>query len=251
MRTMDTFDTRAEAMAGRLRRLLNEGMLALVAGMGSRDGWLDALAAVGPATAPELARAAGAAEERVRPWLAALVAGRLLDFDGARDTYAVAPDLGALLASEVGRAYRRGLDELVALAVGAPRAPASPEILPVAELGAIVPGLAERLARGADVVALTGLGADEAEGAVRALAPGGVAIVAVPPLSGSPSDDALHPVGAFLLGARALGASPELAAAAAGARLARAGLTIDALARLPSDPFRDYLVAHKPASPNP
>jgi hypothetical protein len=34
------------------------------------------------------------------------------------------------------------------------------------------------------------------------------------------------------------------------ARLARAGLTIDALARVPSDPFRDYLIAHKPESPD-
>jgi hypothetical protein len=84
---------------------------------------------------------------------------------------------------------------------------------------------------------------------VTALAPGGVAIVAVPALTDSPADDALHPVGAFLLGARALGAPSGLAAAPASARLARAGLTVDGLARVPSDPFRDYLIAHKPDSP--
>jgi hypothetical protein len=249
MRTTDTFDTRGEAIAGRLRRLLNEGMLALVAGLGSRAGWLDALAAVGPAPLPVVACAAGADEARLRSWLAALVAGRLVDFDGARETYALAPELSALLSGDLGRAYLAGLDELAALAAGATR-PAPTAKPPVAELAALVPALAERLGRGADLLALGALGDDEADAAVRALAPGGVAIVAVPALSDSPADDALHPVGAFLLGARALGAPAGLAAAPAGARLARAGLTIDALARVPSDPFRDYLIAHKPESPD-
>jgi hypothetical protein len=250
VRTTDTFDTHNEAIAGRLRRLLNEGMLALLVGLGSRAGWLDALAAAQPATASSVAQAAKADEARVRPWLAALVAGRLVDFDGARDTYALAPELAALRTGEVGRAYLRGLDELVGLAGGGPAKLAS-ESPPVTELVGLVPALAARLAQGADLLTLTALSADQSDAALRSVAPGGVAIVAVPPLSGSTADDTLHPIGAFLLGARALGARAGLAAAPAGARLARAGLTIDTLARLPSDPFRDYLIAHKPDSQTP
>jgi hypothetical protein len=247
-------------------------MLALLAGLGSRAGWLDALAAVEPAPAAAVARAAGADEARVRPWLAALVAGRLVDFDGARQTYALAPELAAFLRGDLGRAYRRGLAQLLDLAARAPRDGAragdgaGP---PTSELVALVPGLAERLARGGEVLelrddtgarhaayalvlAVDGARANDAEAIAAALAPGGVALLAVPALSDSPADDALHPVGAFLLGARALEAAGLAAepAAALGARLARAGLSIDAVARVPSDPFRDYLIAHKPDSRN-
>jgi hypothetical protein len=271
MRTTDTFDTRGEAIAGRLRRLLNEGMLALLAGLGSRAGWLDALAAVEPAPAAAVARAAGADEARVRPWLAALVAGRLVDFDGARQTYALAPELADFLRGDLGRAYRRGLAQLLDLAARAPRDGARARdgaAPPTSELIALVPGLAERLARGGEVLelrddtnarpaayalvlAVDGARARDAEAVAAALAPGGVALLAVPALSDSPADDALHPLGAFLLGARALAAGLAAEPAAAlGARLARAGLSIDAVARVPSDPFRDYLIAHKPDSRN-
>jgi hypothetical protein len=59
-------------------------------------------------------------------------------------------------------------------------------------------------------------------------------------------------VGAFLLGARALGAArARLAAAPLPARLAAAGFEVSAVARVPSDPFRNYLVVTKPGSPNP
>jgi hypothetical protein len=292
MRSAEIVDTRTDAIAGRLRRLLNEGMVALVAGLGSRDGWLDALVAVQPAGGADVARAAGADEGRVRAWLAALVAGRIVEYDGARDTYALAPDLTAFLGRAEGRAYRRALDQLVRLAAGEPcEAAEGPS---ARELVALVPGMTERLALGADVLELRRadvpsvcldavfaasrvatrerlpsgrsaafalvLSVDEhalagttaAARLAAALAPGGAAVVAVPAVSGSPGDDALHPVGAFLLGARALSvpAAPGADADALGARLCAAGLSVRAVARVASDPFRNYLIARKPDSTN-
>jgi hypothetical protein len=295
MQSAENVDTRTDAIAGRLRRLLNEGMVALVAGLGSRDGWLDALLAIQPAGVVDVARAAGAEPGRVGAWLAALVAGRLVDHDGARGTYALAPDLTNFLVRAEGRAYRRALEELVALAGGAPRSRAAGDGGPTArELVALVPGMTERLVLGADVLELRraavpaagiaaafpacrlvtrarptvaprasfalALAMDEralagATGAARlaaALAPGGTAVIAVPALSGSPADDSLHPVGAYLLGARALAApvTDGTGADALGARLAAAGLVVRGLARVASDPFCNYLIARKPDSTN-
>jgi hypothetical protein len=74
---------------------------------------------------------------------------------------------------------------------------------------------------------------------------GGVVVLAVPAVAGSPADDALHPVGAFLLGARVLAEAPGADEAALPARLAAAGFEIAGLARVPSDPFHDYVIATK------
>jgi hypothetical protein len=52
-------------------------------------------------------------------------------------------------------------------------------------------------------------------------------------------------VGTFLLGARALEAPRARDAGALPARLAAAGFDVRALARVPSDPFRNYLVVTK------
>jgi hypothetical protein len=283
-----------DAVAKRLRRLLNDGMLALLAGLGSRAGWLAALAAVQPARGDVVARAAEADEARVRPWLAALVAGRLVEYDGARETYALEPELARFLRGEQGRAYERGLCELAALAAALPRGPAGRDASgpAPAELFALSPELAARVERGADVLVLgrgaEGLGRRVAaafpaarptvapRGAVPrgvrarfdvavsidergapparrlrdALVDGGVAVLAVAPLSDCPADDALHPVGAFLLGSRALRAPRAAAATPLPARLAAAGFDVSKLARVASDPFRDYLVVTKPVSQN-
>jgi hypothetical protein len=286
---------RDDAIAARMRRLLNEGMLALVAGVGSGAGWLDALAAVQPAGGDVVARAAGVDEARLRPWLAALVAGKLVEYDGARRTYALEPSVARFLDGRQGRAYRSGLAEMVALAARLPRrARVAAEPPPPAELLALDATLTARVERGAPVLVL-GAGADALARALAASFPGsratsaehgrvprdargrfdvalsldergrhpgfvarlhgalgdgGVGVLALPALSDSPADDTLHPVGAFLLGARALDArAPAGGAPVLPARLAAAGFEVSALARVPSDPFRDYLVIRKPTGP--
>ena len=65
MRSAETVDTRTDAAACRLRKLLNEGMLALVAGLGCREGWLDALVAAQPASAASHARTRASSAPRV------------------------------------------------------------------------------------------------------------------------------------------------------------------------------------------
>ena len=257
MRSAETVDTRTDAAACRLRKLLNEGMLALVAGLGCREGWLDALVAAQPASAATVARATrGADEARVRAWLAALVAGRRVDDDGARDTSALTPDLTDFLASAEGKAYLCGLVHLGRLASSfANESPLAESWPPARELAALVPGMTERLASGAAVLELDERALEDADAPARlaaGLAPGAVAVIAVPALSGSPADDALLPLGAFLLGGRAL-SLPMAGGAdahALGTRLAGAGLVVRGLARVPSDPFRNYLIARKPDSTN-
>jgi hypothetical protein len=297
--TTNTAELGDEVTLVRLRRLLNEGALALLAGLGSRAGWLDALLAVQPATGDVVARAAAADEARVRAWLAALVAGRLVEYDGVRACYTTTPELARFLGGAQGRAYRRALGELVDLAAALPR-PARGDAAepPPAELLALAPGLEARARAGAAVLILgqgaealgrafsaalpasrvtaaprggvprgaagrfeLALALDDRLGGARAarlhgaLAPGGGAVLAVSALSDSPADDALHPLGGFLLGARALASSRARAARGArrgepplAARLAAVGFEVSALARVPSDPFRDYLVVHKPAA---
>jgi hypothetical protein len=239
MQTTDTTTSRTDAIAGRLRRLLNEGTLALLVGMGSRAGWLDALAASQPASAAEVAKASGADVERVRAWLGALVAGRLVEYDGARDTYALPAELTELRRDPRGQAYERGL-----AALGVTEGPRGADPAPVlGELLALRAGARLDLVLALDGRALAAA-ADDVAGA---LAPGGAVIAAVSALSGNLADDALHPLGAYLHGAAAPGGA---SAERLGARLAAAGLEVGALARVPSDPFRNYLIATKPASTN-
>jgi SAM-dependent methyltransferase len=93
-----TFDQRrAEAFAGRMLDLLNDGALAVMISVGHRTGLLDALADHGPATSQELADAAGLDERYVREWLGALTAGRIVELDPAAGRYSLPAEHAAWL----------------------------------------------------------------------------------------------------------------------------------------------------------
>jgi SAM-dependent methyltransferase len=106
----------------------------------------------------------------------------------------------------------------------------------------VVVTLDERVLAPAAVVARLG----------RIMAPGACALLAVPATTGSPADDALHPFGAYLLGARALSPAPVAPPSSElGRRLATAGFRVDAVARLPDDAFRNFLIIEKQTNPTP
>lgn len=97
MATTEYDAERAEAFAGRMLDLLNDGALAVMISVGHRTGLLDALREHGPATSGELADAAGLEERYVREWLGALSAGRIVELDAAAGRYSLPPEHAAWL----------------------------------------------------------------------------------------------------------------------------------------------------------
>jgi 2-polyprenyl-3-methyl-5-hydroxy-6-metoxy-1,4-benzoquinol methylase len=97
MATTEYDAERAEAFAGRMLDLLNDGALAVMISVGHRTGLLDALREHGPATSAELADAARLEERYVREWLGALTAGRIVELDAAAGRYSLPPEHAAWL----------------------------------------------------------------------------------------------------------------------------------------------------------
>src|SRR5688500_14970878 len=93
-----TYDeSRAEAFAGRVLDMLNDGALAVMTSVGHRTGLFDALAPLDGATSQELADAAKLDERYVREWLGAMTAGRIVELDPATGRYALPAEHAAWL----------------------------------------------------------------------------------------------------------------------------------------------------------
>lgn len=88
---------RAEGFAERLLTTLNEGALCLMLSVGHRTGLFDAMADRGPLTSDQVAQAAGLNERYVREWLAAMTAGRIVEYDPAARTYLLPAEHAACL----------------------------------------------------------------------------------------------------------------------------------------------------------
>jgi ubiquinone/menaquinone biosynthesis C-methylase UbiE len=93
---------KAEAFAGRLLRALNNGALCLMAAVGHRLGLFDAMRDLPPATSDEIARRAGLNERYVREWLGAMVTGRVVDVDPETKRYLLPPEHAAFLTRVAG-----------------------------------------------------------------------------------------------------------------------------------------------------
>ncbi|HJQ71472.1 MAG TPA: methyltransferase domain-containing protein [Blastocatellia bacterium] len=88
---------RAEQFAEKMVDILNGGALALMTSIGHRTGLFDVLAELPPATSGQIAEAAGLNERYVREWLAAMVTGRIIDYDAREATYALPQEHAAAL----------------------------------------------------------------------------------------------------------------------------------------------------------
>jgi hypothetical protein len=98
MRTFDaTQPAQATALAGRLRRLHGDALLALLLGLGERLGLFAALAQLPLSSSHAIAAHAGLDERYVREWLAAMVCAGIVDYDGALDAYGLSPAHAAVL----------------------------------------------------------------------------------------------------------------------------------------------------------
>lgn len=88
---------RAESFAEKMLEVLNGGALALAMSVGHRTGLFDAMRGLPPSTSEAIARAAGLHERYVREWLAAMASGGVVDYSPDDGTYELPPDHAAVL----------------------------------------------------------------------------------------------------------------------------------------------------------
>jgi len=88
---------RAKAFAGTMIGLMNGGALSMMCSIGHRTGLFDSMAGMEPSTSQQIADAAELDERYVREWLAAMTAGRIVDYDADADTYVLPVEHQTLL----------------------------------------------------------------------------------------------------------------------------------------------------------
>ncbi|MBC8039658.1 MAG: methyltransferase domain-containing protein [Opitutaceae bacterium] len=89
--------SKVDAFGGRLLGILNSAGLALMISVGHRTGLFDTLATLPPCDAPTLAGVAGLNERYVREWLGAMTTGRIVELDAVAGTYRLPAEHAALL----------------------------------------------------------------------------------------------------------------------------------------------------------
>ena len=97
IKTTDFDAAMAEGFLDRVAGLINDGAVAVMVGIGHRTGLFDTMAALPPATSPEIAEEAALAERYVREWLAVMVTARIVTFDPERRTYSLPAEHAASL----------------------------------------------------------------------------------------------------------------------------------------------------------
>jgi 2-polyprenyl-3-methyl-5-hydroxy-6-metoxy-1,4-benzoquinol methylase len=89
--------SKAEKFAARVMMALNDGALCLMLSIGHRTGLLDALRALPPSTSAELAKHAGLNERYVREWLGALVTAGVVEVDPETTRFTLPAEHAAFL----------------------------------------------------------------------------------------------------------------------------------------------------------
>ena len=85
--TLAVDNSAAEAFSERLGDILNSSAIALMLSIGHRTGLFDVMKDLPPGTSHDVAAAADLDERYVREWLAAMVTGDIVHFDGTAKTY--------------------------------------------------------------------------------------------------------------------------------------------------------------------
>lgn len=88
---------KAEAFAARFLTALNSGALCLMASLGHRTGLFDAMSALPPSTAEEIAAKAGLNKRYVREWLGAMVTAGVVEVDPGSTRYVLPAEHAACL----------------------------------------------------------------------------------------------------------------------------------------------------------
>ena len=93
---------KAQAFAERLLTILNDGAVSLMISIGHRTGLLDAMRDAAPSSSAEIAARAGLNERYVREWLGAMVTGRIVNIDPAKNQFSLPPEHAAFLTRAAG-----------------------------------------------------------------------------------------------------------------------------------------------------
>jgi len=110
-----TTDQARRDFAGTMLGILNGSALGLMVSIGHRTGLFDVLAGLPPSTSDEIAVAASLNERYVREWLAALVVGRIVEFDPSARRYSLPPAHAASLTRVSGPANLATMLQYVAV----------------------------------------------------------------------------------------------------------------------------------------
>jgi 2-polyprenyl-3-methyl-5-hydroxy-6-metoxy-1,4-benzoquinol methylase len=91
-------EKKSEAFGDRFLGMLNDGALSMMVSLGHRTGLFDVLDGRPPATSEEIAARAGLDERYVREWLGAMVTGRIAEYDPLTRRYVLPAEHAAWLA---------------------------------------------------------------------------------------------------------------------------------------------------------
>ncbi|MFD7165397.1 class I SAM-dependent methyltransferase [Streptomyces violascens] len=168
-----------EAFAAEVVDVLNKSVLGLLTSVGHQCGLFDTLAGLPPSSSAEIAKAAGLDERYVREWLGGMVVGGFITYEPEGKTYSLPPEHAASLTTAAGPDNIAGMTPYLGLmgeveqqvvrcfrnGGGVPysayprfQALQAEETARVYDLALVdmivplVPGLAERLGEGMDVL---------------------------------------------------------------------------------------------------
>ncbi|MFI9328477.1 class I SAM-dependent methyltransferase [Kitasatospora sp. NPDC052868] len=106
---------RQEAFAGRMVQVLNDACLGFMVSVGHQTNLFDTMAGLDASTSAEIAEACGLDERYVREWLGAMVVGGIVDYDPGQRTYTLPPEHAASLVRAAGPGNMAGLMQYLAL----------------------------------------------------------------------------------------------------------------------------------------
>jgi ubiquinone/menaquinone biosynthesis C-methylase UbiE len=93
---------KSEAFAEQMLSMLNQGALSLMISIGHKTHLFDTLSNMAPSTSEQIANATGLNQRYVREWLAAMVTGRVFEYNPAQETYYLPPEHAAWLTRDAG-----------------------------------------------------------------------------------------------------------------------------------------------------
>ncbi len=93
---------KSDAFAEQMLSILNQGALSLMISIGHKTHLFDSLSSMAPSTSEQIAISSGLNERYVREWLAAMVTGRIIEYDPAQRTYHLPAEHAAWLTREAG-----------------------------------------------------------------------------------------------------------------------------------------------------
>jgi len=93
---------KSDAFAEDMLGILNHAALALMMSIGHKALLFDTMSRMAPSTSEQIASAAGLHERYVREWLAAMVTGRVIEFDPSQGTYHLPDEHAVWLTRDAG-----------------------------------------------------------------------------------------------------------------------------------------------------